>query len=98
MIEQIKQIKSRMKEIEKHLQSPDVSSDTKKMQTLSQEYSDLKEKTAISDLYEKIQEQLEQAKEEITKKAKEIQTSLFEPKPGMLCDFCEYKLLCDAWN
>jgi len=63
MIEQIKQIKSRMKEIEKHLQSPDVSSDTKKMQTLSQEYSDLKEKTAISDLYEKIQEQLEQARQ-----------------------------------
>ncbi|MCX6726023.1 MAG: ATP-dependent DNA helicase [Candidatus Shapirobacteria bacterium] len=43
-------------------------------------------------------EQLEQAKKEIIEKAKEIQASLFEPKPGMLCDFCEYKLLCEAWN
>lgn len=43
-------------------------------------------------------QQLEEAKKEILEKAKEIQLSLFEPKPGMLCDFCEYKLICEAWS
>jgi len=43
-------------------------------------------------------EQLEVAKKEIRSKAKEIQQSLFEPKPSKLCDFCEYKLICEAWN
>ena len=47
---------------------------------------------------QRTKEQLEQVKKEIQGKAKEIQTSLFEPKPGNLCDFCEYKLLCEAWN
>jgi len=42
-------------------------------------------------------EQLAQAKKDILGKAKEIMTSSFEPKPGNLCDFCEYKLICDAW-
>ena len=43
-------------------------------------------------------EQLAQAKKEILEKAKEIQISSFEPKPSSLCDFCEYKLLCDTWS
>lgn len=47
---------------------------------------------------QRTKEQLEAAKKEIQKKAKEIQMSLFEPKPGNLCDFCEYKLLCEAWS
>jgi DNA helicase-2/ATP-dependent DNA helicase PcrA len=45
---------------------------------------------------QRTKEQLEEAKVEIQKKAKEIQQSLFEPKPSMLCDFCEYRLLCEA--
>jgi DNA helicase-2/ATP-dependent DNA helicase PcrA len=43
-------------------------------------------------------EQLAQAKKEILERAKEIMDSSFEPKPGSLCDFCEYKLLCEAWS
>ena len=43
-------------------------------------------------------EELVEAKKEIIQKAKEIQMSLFEPQPGMLCDFCDYKLICKAWG
>jgi len=39
-----------------------------------------------------------QLKEEIIKKAKEISKSDFLATPGRLCDFCEYKLLCEAWS
>lgn len=47
---------------------------------------------------QRTRQQLEEARKEILEKAKEIQLSLFEPKPGMLCDFCEYKLICEAWS
>ena len=43
-------------------------------------------------------EELVKAKKEIIQKAQEIQMSLFEPQPGMLCDFCDYKLICKAWS
>jgi RecB family exonuclease len=43
-------------------------------------------------------EELAKAKKEIIEKAEEIQTSLFEPQPSMLCDFCDYKLICKAWS
>jgi DNA helicase-2/ATP-dependent DNA helicase PcrA len=43
-------------------------------------------------------EQLKAAKKEIIKKAAEIQKSDFLPTPSKLCDFCEYKLLCEAWR
>ena len=43
-------------------------------------------------------EQLVQVKKDILEKAKEIMTSSFEPKPNGLCDFCEYRLLCEAWS
>jgi len=43
-------------------------------------------------------DQLNQAKKEIIKKAGEIEQSAFEPKPGIWCDFCEYRLLCEAWK
>lgn len=42
--------------------------------------------------------QLEAAKKEIINKAKEISQSNFAPKPGLMCDFCEYKLICEAWR
>ena len=38
------------------------------------------------------------AKKEIIAKAKEIEKSDFLPKPSTLCDFCDYKLLCPAWQ
>lgn len=43
-------------------------------------------------------QQLNQAKKELIKKAAEIQKSKFYPTPGKHCDFCQYKLLCDAWK
>ena len=43
-------------------------------------------------------EQLKEVREEIIKKSKEISKSDFEAKPSRLCDFCDYKLICEAWN
>jgi len=43
-------------------------------------------------------EQLAQAKKEILNKAQEVAVSSFEPTPSKLCDFCEYKLICEAWS
>ena len=42
--------------------------------------------------------QLSLIKKELIKKAKEIQESKFEAKPSNMCDFCEYRLLCEAWR
>lgn len=47
---------------------------------------------------ERTSQQLKKAKEELIKKAEEIQKSNFPPTPSKLCDFCEYKLLCEAWK
>ncbi len=38
------------------------------------------------------------ARKEIEKLAKEISQSDFEPTPGRWCDFCDYKLICEAWK
>jgi DNA helicase-2/ATP-dependent DNA helicase PcrA len=43
-------------------------------------------------------EQLIQAKEEITKRADEISRSDFHATPGRHCDFCEFRLICEAWS
>jgi len=43
-------------------------------------------------------EQLEEAKKEIAKKADEISRSDFHPTPGRHCDFCEFRLICEAWQ
>lgn len=43
-------------------------------------------------------EQLESAKKEITEKARAISMSDFHPKPGKWCDFCEFRLICEAWQ
>ena len=43
-------------------------------------------------------EQLVEAKKNIVEKAKEIEKSKFEPRPGVWCDFCEYRLICEAWR
>ena len=43
-------------------------------------------------------DQLEQAKKELVEKAKEVEKSDFQPRPGIWCDFCDFKLLCEAWS
>lgn len=42
--------------------------------------------------------QLEEAKAHVEKKAMEISTSDFRPTPGKHCDFCEFRLICEAWQ
>ena len=41
--------------------------------------------------------QLEKEKKEIALKADEISRSDFKPTPGKHCDFCEFRLICEAW-
>lgn len=43
-------------------------------------------------------EQLAEARKEIAKRADEISRSDFRPTPGKHCDFCEFRLICEAWN
>jgi len=43
-------------------------------------------------------EDLDKAKKEIINLKQEITQSDFLPKPGPLCDFCDFKLLCPAWH
>jgi len=43
-------------------------------------------------------EELETAKKEIATKAEEISRSDFKPTPGKHCDFCEFRLICEAWS
>jgi DNA helicase-2/ATP-dependent DNA helicase PcrA len=43
-------------------------------------------------------EQLEGVKVEIQATAKSIAESDFSPTPGKHCDFCEFRLICEAWK
>jgi len=43
-------------------------------------------------------EDFETVKKDLLKIAEEIGQSDFSPTPSKLCDFCEYKLLCEAWS
>jgi DNA helicase-2/ATP-dependent DNA helicase PcrA len=43
-------------------------------------------------------EDLERVKGELLGKAKAISESSFSPTPGKHCDFCEFRLLCEAWK
>jgi DNA helicase-2/ATP-dependent DNA helicase PcrA len=43
-------------------------------------------------------EQLTQAKQHIAKPADEISRSDFKPTPGKHCDFCDFRLICEAWQ
>jgi RecB family exonuclease len=55
-------------------------------------------KTGKKKTTQRTKKELSQAKKELVKKAKEIEKSSFEPRPGVWCDFCEYKLICEAWT
>lgn len=43
-------------------------------------------------------EQLEEARDIIIKTAQDIAVSDFKPTPGKQCDFCEFRLICEAWQ
>ncbi len=42
--------------------------------------------------------ELEATRLEIAQKADEISRSEFEARPGKHCDFCEFRLICEAWS
>lgn len=44
------------------------------------------------------EEQLEQVKADVASKADEISRSDFRPTPGRHCDFCDFRLICEAWQ
>jgi hypothetical protein len=41
---------------------------------------------------------LEKAKEEILQQKGKIEKRDFSPTPGPWCDFCDFKLVCEAWS
>lgn len=41
---------------------------------------------------------LNKVREDLVEKVEEIRVSGFSPAPGMHCDFCSYKMICDAWK
>jgi DNA helicase-2/ATP-dependent DNA helicase PcrA len=43
-------------------------------------------------------EQLAETRKEIAHRADEISRSDFRPTPGKYCDFCEFRLICEAWT
>ena len=43
-------------------------------------------------------EQLDQMKKDVAMKSDEISRSDFRPTPGKHCDFCEFRLICEAWQ
>ena len=42
--------------------------------------------------------QLEYVRQDIKRIAEDISLSHFSPTPGMHCDFCEFRLICEAWK
>jgi DNA helicase-2/ATP-dependent DNA helicase PcrA len=44
------------------------------------------------------QKQLDEVRQTVKVRAEEIQTSTFVPTPGRHCEFCEFKLICEAWQ
>ena len=47
---------------------------------------------------QRTKKQLDQARKDIISIVNEIGKSDFLPNPGPYCDFCQYKLLCPAWQ
>lgn len=69
MLDKIIQLKNRFAELENQLQSGEVATNPQRLKTLSQEYSDLKEKVALGSKYESVARSLaeaEKTKEEST--------------------------------
>jgi len=56
----------------------------------------LKEQKKVST--KRTKQELQKAEKEIVGTAEQIEKSDFLPKPSPLCDFCDYKLLCPAWQ
>ena len=44
------------------------------------------------------QNQINEAKSELIRIAQEINESSFPATPGKWCDFCDFRMVCDAWK
>ena len=42
--------------------------------------------------------QIDEAKKEVAQTIEDITRSNFAPTPGKHCDFCEFRLICEAWS
>jgi peptide chain release factor 1 len=63
MLDQIKQLNAKVKELEAQLASPDVASDSQKLQQLAQVYSELKEKLEIGKQFESVEKSIIEAEQ-----------------------------------
>lgn len=43
-------------------------------------------------------EDIQEVKEEILKTTSKINQGFFPPNPGKICDFCPYRIICEAWQ
>ena len=91
------------KEIDRNLQmtvyalaavDPGIYRKTPEEVTLTFYFLDKGEKVSTK----RTEKQLIEAKKELAGKAKEIESSDFKPTPGIWCDFCDFRLLCEAWS
>ncbi len=57
-------------------------------------FFDLSEKISSS----RTEAQLSESRKKLIEKADEIAGSSFEPKVSNLCDFCDFRLICEAWQ
>jgi len=48
--------------------------------------------------YIKTEKEIEETKEKIIKTVSEIRKNNFIPRPGPQCDFCSFKIICEAWQ
>jgi len=46
----------------------------------------------------KTEQDIVKVKKDITEKVKEIRASHFEPHVGPWCDFCPFRMICEAWQ
>jgi len=68
----------------------------KKVEEIVLSFYFLKEQKKVST--KRTEKDLKEAEKKIIEKAEEIKKSDFLPSPGPYCDFCQYKLLCPAWQ
>jgi DNA helicase-2/ATP-dependent DNA helicase PcrA len=43
-------------------------------------------------------EQLDEAREKINTIIETMKESTYKPNPGKHCDFCQFKMICEAWQ
>jgi len=67
-----------------------------KPEKLKQTFYFLRERKKISRQMDRTG--LEKARKRLTKKIEEMKRSDFSPRPGFWCDFCPYRIICDAWK